>query len=275
MMNGKFGQSGSSLLLLQGDGEKKVPQIRKTSDNPRFRHQFKKHETALKTSSMYPLLVPEIRQSFKNDSYTMDYVYSENLGEYLVKKETNLVRGVILQYLNRIIELEDFLTEKQKIALIEYLKSKIKENHDLGYVENAILKIYGSKYSELIMDSKIPKGWNHGDFSFENILISRESEEVYVIDFLDSPVETPLIDLGRLYLDLSLGWWNSSNRINEFSDQVLLLKASTESIVTENKIDLKVLNLFSFLAALRVMPYTKNPIRLGYLKSYFHDKMDL
>jgi hypothetical protein len=96
-----------------------------------------------------------------------------------------------------------------------------------------------------------------------------------VIDFLDSPVETPLIDLGRLYLDLSLGWWNSSNRINEFSDHVLFLKASTESIVTENKIDFKVLNLFSFLAVLRVMPYTKNPIRLGYLKSYFHDKMDL
>jgi serine/threonine protein kinase len=275
MINGKLGQSGSSVRLLQGDGRKKVPQIRKTSDNPRFRHQFKKHETALKTSSMYPLLVPEIRQSFKNDSYTMDYVYSENLGEYLVKKETKLVRGVILQYLNRIIDLEDFLTEKQKIALIEYLKRKIKANHDLGYVDNVIIKIYETKYSELIMDSKIPKGWNHGDFSFENILISRESEEVYVIDFLDSPVETPLIDLGRLYLDLSLGWWNSINRINEFNDQVLLLKASTESIVTENKIDLKILNLFSFLAALRVMPYTKNPIRLGYLKSYFHDKTDL
>ena len=205
----------------------------------------------------------------------MDYIYSENLGEYLVKKETNLATGVILQYLNRIIELEDFLIEKQKIALIEYLKRKIKENYDLGFIDNAILKIYGSKYSELIMDSKIPKGWNHGDFSFENILISRESEEVYVIDFLDSTVETPLIDLGRLYLDLSLGWWNSSNRINEFSDQLLFLKASTESIATKKKIDLKVLNLFSFLAVLRILPYTKNPVRLGYLKSYFHDKMEL
>lgn len=275
MINEKFGQSGSTLLILQGGGEKKILQIRKTSDNPRFRQQFIKHETALKTSSMYPLLVPKIRQSFKNNSYTMDYVYSENLGEYLVKKETNLVTGVILQYLNRNIEIEDFLIEKQKIALIEYLKRKIKENHDLGYIDNVILKIYGSKYSELIMDSKIPKGWNHGDFSFENILISRESEEVYVIDFLDSPVETPLIDLGRLYLDLSLGWWNSSNRINEFSDQLLFLKASTESIVTKKKIDLKVLNLFSFLAVLRILPYTKNPIRLGYLKSYFHDKMEL
>jgi hypothetical protein len=170
---------------------------------------------------------------------------------------------------------EDFLTEKKKIALIEYLKRKIKTNHDLGHVGEAILQIYETRYSELIMDSKIPKGWNHGDFSFENILISRHLQEVYTIDFLDSPVETPLIDLGRLYLDLSLGWWNSNNKINEFSDQVLLLKDSIESVVIKNRLDLKILNLFTFLAALRVMPYTKNPIRLGYLKSYFNDKKDL
>ena len=59
--------------------------------------------------------------------------------------------------------------------------------------------------------SAIPRGYCHGDLSFENILVHQSN--LYFIDFLDSFIETPYLDLSKLLLDILVLWsWRSEKR---------------------------------------------------------------
>jgi len=57
----------------------------------------------------------------------------------------------------------------------------------------------------------IPIGYCHGDLSFENILVHQSN--LYFIDFLDSFIETPYLDLSKLLLDILVLWsWRFEKR---------------------------------------------------------------
>ena len=59
--------------------------------------------------------------------------------------------------------------------------------------------------------SSIPTGYCHGDLTFENILVHRSN--LYFIDFHDSFIQTPYLDLSKLLLDILLAWsWRFENR---------------------------------------------------------------
>ena len=50
----------------------------------------------------------------------------------------------------------------------------------------------------------LPVGRCHGDLTFSNILFSKSN--FYLIDFLDSFIETPLMDIVKLRQDSAYGW---------------------------------------------------------------------
>lgn len=59
--------------------------------------------------------------------------------------------------------------------------------------------------------SSIPTGYCHGDLTFENILVHQS--RLYFIDFLDSFIETPYLDLSKLLLDILVLWsWRFERR---------------------------------------------------------------
>ncbi len=59
--------------------------------------------------------------------------------------------------------------------------------------------------------SAIPTGYCHGDLTFENILVHQSN--LYFIDFLDSFIETPYLDLSKLLLDILILWsWRFETR---------------------------------------------------------------
>jgi len=271
-IDSKLAQSGSAVTIIsEGDNNQNLLVI-KSSKEARFIRQFEKHLNAEQELLMSPVKVPKIKNKLSDGTYSMQYIFSTNLGEFFLNHKTDKVQKIILSFLTKSIENKDLsLIAKNKI--IDYFYIKLKLNYELGHIKNEKIDSLKIHFSEYLFTNKVPEGWNHGDFSFENILISRDGESVYTIDFLDSPADTPLIDLGRLYLDLSLGWWNSKMKINESNSQVLSFKEEIEKLVMKNNIDLEVLKLFSLFACVRIMPYTKNPVRMGFLKSYFHEMM--
>jgi serine/threonine protein kinase len=272
IIDNRFGQSGSNVSLIAVAGENQEVLVKKISSEARFVRQFNKHVEAEKHSRMFPIKVPEIRENFSNNSYSMKYILSENLGESISKYKSSFPQEIILAYLNKSFGGEIMSLNKKEV-LIDYFEKKLKINYDLGHINRLKHKSILNRFADHLTLSKVTEGWNHGDFSFENILVSRDGRDVYVIDFLDSPIDTPLIDLGRIYLDLSLGWWNSHKKINELNSQIVIFKTKIENLVLEKELDLEILRLFAFFACVRVMPYTKNPIRIGFLKSYCHEMM--
>jgi serine/threonine protein kinase len=59
--------------------------------------------------------------------------------------------------------------------------------------------------------SAVPTGYCHGDLTFENILVHQSN--LYFIDFHDTFIETPYLDLSKLLLDIVVLWsWRFETR---------------------------------------------------------------
>ncbi len=52
----------------------------------------------------------------------------------------------------------------------------------------------------------LPIGPCHGDLTFSNILVASDTSAIGLLDFLDSYLESPLVDLAKLRQDTQFGW---------------------------------------------------------------------
>jgi hypothetical protein len=98
--------------------------------------------------------------------------------------------------------------------------------------------------------SAIPTGYCHGDLSFENMLVHQSN--LYFIDFLDSFIETPYLDLSKLLLDILVLWsWRFEKRrpIIKAAHLYDIVLSQLESREVEIVRRLLVLNL------LQILPY--------------------
>jgi aminoglycoside/choline kinase family phosphotransferase len=113
--------------------------------------------------------------------------------------------------LNNLIEYFNFNIKSstpQKIDVsiiaskIEELKLKVTDNI------NATEKEYFFNILEYlktnIPDMPLPVGTCHGDFTFSNILFG--DNKIYLLDFLDSFIESPLIDIVKIRQDTCFKW---------------------------------------------------------------------
>ena len=119
----------------------------------------------------------------------------------------------------------------------------------------------------------LPVGRCHGDLTFSNILFS--GTNYYFIDFLDSFIEAPLMDIVKLRQDTSHGW-----------SQLMYTKRfdSVRQRIVNDKIDEALdahfrkkyawyaryyapMQLMNFL---RILQYAHDPRVISYLKTTIH-----
>lgn len=268
----KLGQSDSTVYFqYRNDG---TSEVRKEASkkNIRFIAQYSKHAEAL-AHPILTLKVPSISELHQDPQtlyYTMEYVPSEPLGMFLqrakvddLKKVTEAITGCL-----RALYSDSRLDKKASVskALTERLKT-------LG-VHHAVSSpglpfVFLLPFVEEILGSNdVRSGWNHGDFSMENLLCTSRAGEIYAIDFLDSPAETPLLDWGRLWLDAKYGWWATG--FAPTAAWILnanRLARGIESAARDVGIPKTTLDCFAAFAILRIVPYTKNPTRMAFLKN--------
>jgi hypothetical protein len=210
---------------------------------------------------------PKILEPLKNNSYCMQYISGMNLGNFLKiasKREILLIQKIISNYFRTIVDASNttldansLLRMKEKLVSLE--KNVASYDHK-GFV--VLLRIV----REYFLSAKISAGWNHGDFSLENLIISHTSKSVFAIDLLDSPFDSPYIDLGRFWLDIKYGWWG--NGLTLGSNEFLNSRAFEDEMRIEfSKEEIRRIEYFAAFALLRILPYTSNPVRLAFLKS--------
>jgi len=262
----RLGQSRASFEFINKLGQSGA--VRKFVDESyaiRFERQFLKHCEA-NNRSLGDIKVPSILSSFENNGYEMSIAPGVSLGDFLVRasnEEVEAVSNSICSLLNLLLSeaVSNLDVEKDLISKIDSLQKMIYSMHE----RDPFIQLL-SYLRKSIHSMKSLSGWNHGDFSFENILVSSDLE-VWTIDFLDSPAETPLIDLGRIWLDAHYGWWGfgfeetANSRLNS-----KLLAQKIGKLATEKNLSLETLDTFAALAILRVVPYTTSPLRISYLK---------
>lgn len=143
-------------------------------------------------------------------SIKMDYIYSRNFMEYFESAGFEQI-DYFIHTLIRFIEEElahspiqvipadivnsKFISVKKTIASNTYIR---KNNTLASIMEKAERLLTG------ITEWRLPVGICHGDLTFSNILFTANT--YYLIDFLDSFIESPLLDIVKLRQDSAHIW---------------------------------------------------------------------
>ena len=147
----------------------------------------------------------------------------------------------------------DIDTHSSVMNKIDSIHSSIKDKDTNEVLENTFNLIGSSKFSE------IKPGVCHGDLTFENIIIAKQ--DIYLIDFLDTFLETPLADVSKLFQDLIVGWSFREKilkgSINE-NEQIKIhyfKNSLCENI--KQTVNWEYVNIYLIIDLLRIIPYTK------------------
>jgi tRNA A-37 threonylcarbamoyl transferase component Bud32 len=261
----ELGQSGASLSLIQSSTGGSVIIKRDSANALRLIKQYEKQILVAESFSPF-ISVPKILSDFSDSSFAMEFIHGQTLGEFLetsTRDELTSVSDQINGYLgsnkepsSEVIDIDPIV---EKILAI---KSSLSNS-----VFNPIFIELADILRNRISEVNTVTGLNHGDFSFENLLVEKFTHKVFAIDFLDSPVETRLIDYGRFWLDVNFGWWaNWGKESTRYSLNRDYIGSSLTKALEAQNIPRFDVEFFCGIAILRITPYTKNPKRIAFLQ---------
>lgn len=134
--------------------------------------------------------------------FVMEYVPGEKYSEYLCR--------VSLSEVNRVLD-SLILFIRQGLNSAEYVKpdfaifqDKIEQLQALLDTSNEVVNTHLNALRNNMPVSDLPLGYCHGDLTFSNMVFTRQS--IYLVDFLDSFVESPIVDLVKLKQDTQFLW---------------------------------------------------------------------
>ena len=247
MNNDLVGHSGCKIYLLSKN------KLIKKSPNIKYNNRLNQQITKQSDFKSNLIKTPKIISTYKSENLfvaEMEYVNSLKLSTYIEKKSIDNVFE-IFSTLNSFIE--NNLSESTK--MVDNIKIENKLN---SLNQNKIIKSTNicDKIKTQLDDLNIPFGYCHGDLTLENILI--KNEKVYFIDFLDSFIESPLIDYAKLYQDIYFKWsFRNSNK----SSLINIKLQQINKIIFNGKFIRKYNKSIDFIYAinlLRIVPYTNS-----------------
>lgn len=247
--------------------------------------QAQKQRAAAKVE--YPhIRVPKIYEIQETPDTTivkMQYVYSKNFIEFFEQAGFEQV-DYLIEALEYFVEHEISKCELRKVSPMIFrdkfaeIKGKClanplyEGNADIRDILNRSEQIFTS-----LCEMTIPVGICHGDLTFSNILFN--GNNYYLIDFLDSFIETPLQDIVKIRQDTQFRW--SQLMYTKPYDSVRL------DIVCE-KIDHEIHQYFSrkyrwysdnylvmqLMNILRILPYAHEERVISYLIEVLNEILD-
>ncbi len=229
--------------------------------------------------------VPRIHAIDRTDGKVqvkMDYVYSKNFVEYFEQAGFEQVRyliGALIMYLEREIQSSPLRTVSRGIVTEKFADVKKKTlgnsilRDDAGTV--SILERSQAVFDALD-DMLIPVGMCHGDLTFSNILFN--GNNYYLIDFLDSFIESPLLDIVKLRQDTA--WlWSQLMYVHPFDTIRLRIAFGTIDRELDRHFThryewygryYRPLQLMNFL---RILQYAREPRVINYLKQTINEQL--
>lgn len=200
------GRSGCNLELFSRGGSYIVRKYsRNKFYNQRLFAQAEKQRSFKFTSDFYSPEVIDVISDRENTYFEMVYVPGQKYSEYFLNCTTYELNQLIRNFISLInteVELSNLVKLSKDIylnklrSIVPVIKSKTSPN-------SSFLKILD--YLENEIPSKlIPIGPCHGDLTLSNVIFS--NQKLFLIDFLDSFIESPLIDIVKLRQDTKFYW---------------------------------------------------------------------
>jgi hypothetical protein len=271
------GHSGCEIKIIDhGKGLRVIKSTEKKKYIPRLEKQAQKQIDFFRKRSEN-ILTPEIYQTNKTDerfSIEMELIYSQNFIEFFDFENVQRLQAFSNQIINFIkSEISECKDQHIPASVLKFKLEDISENLKKSSLTNkdsvfseALLTSF-----ELVEKSKemvLPVGCCHGDLTMSNMLFS--GNNIYLIDFLDSFVETPLMDIVKLRQDTKYIW--SFNMLEGRIDKTRL-----EIILSflDKKIDKEFSSfgfysehykLFQLINFLRILQYARSEEIVSFIK---------
>lgn len=199
------GRSGCNVVLHKSNG---ITVVRKSTDDKRYQsrlfEQMQKQNAFVSDSVfMAPKLITE--SSTETFFFDMEYIPGEKYSDFLTRLSKidldKLINHYISFFEKNLVQSQNMMYDNSVFKhKAESLKKAI---NDRGALNNLIINALDSLMFD-IPKSPLPIGYCHGDFTFSNMIFFNGS--VFLIDFLDSFVDTPLIDLVKIRQDTCFKW---------------------------------------------------------------------
>lgn len=191
--------------------------------------------------------VPKVHE-INNDGFSMDYILGFSFVEFLTYATKNDLDKLIKK-------LEGYFSET--IEGVQIVPTEILRNKIISINERWLKEI------PPLSDIEIYKGKTHGDMTFSNIIFSND---FYLIDFLDSYIESPMMDLIKLRQDTHLQWsFEMYDKPYDKTKVQIVLSYIDEWLV--NTYDFTHYNILQIINLLRILPYTKSKSVFKYLRN--------
>ena len=278
LCDSKLGQSGA---LIEFKLIKDMIRVRKSVAGELYSDKLFKQFLKLIELNQTPnfFRVPMILSEWFNYGYEMEYINGVTLGTFFqlnTLTDSKVINQKIINIYSSILTNCHFAPSYDNTNYNSSMLNKIQNIS--SYYLGAQRSQFNQCFNLLInyfQKCKFFIGPNHGDLSFENILIDN-SNDVILIDPIKSNVETPLFDLGRLSLDTNYGWWNSSDDADIFSDLARQdLEIKIKSLIKNFDLNYVDLIAYRLISALRIIPYTTNVNRMAKLTTCVRKDVNL
>jgi tRNA A-37 threonylcarbamoyl transferase component Bud32 len=230
--------------------------------------------------------VPQIFDVKRTEMQTvikMQYVYSRNFIEFFEQAGFEQV-DYFINALETFIEYEISSSPLQKVSADVFQrkfddingkvrkKALFKDDSSINDIMNRCSNVFGKLH-----DMVIPIGTCHGDLTFSNILFN--GNNYYLIDFLDSFIESPLQDIIKIRQDTAYRW--SQLMYTKGYDSVRLHVVCDKM---DQEIDKYFINKYQWYAEnapvvqlmnmLRILPYAHEERVIAYLKNVLNSLLD-
>ena len=280
------GHSGCEIVIVHEDNDLFIH--KSTHDSgyvPRLVNQANKQIAASKIEYQN-IRVPkvfEVEQNETSATIKMEYIYSRNYVEHFEQagfEQIKYLIGAIKYFIDLEINNSRIETVPSHILTDKMADVARKVEKNVHLKDDAEAQELVRK-SSIVMDKVgnmvLPVGMCHGDLTFSNILFN--GNNYYLIDFLDSFIESPLLDIVKIRQDTSYLW--STLMYNKPFDKVRL------SIISE-KIDVAIDEYFSgryqwyrdyymplqLMNFLRILQYGHDDKVISYLKKVISSQLD-
>ncbi|NQU81209.1 MAG: phosphotransferase [Bacteroidetes bacterium] len=206
------GRSGCKLEILKPDNCYFVKKISgSTSYNLRLKKQCEKQNAfANKNDECHPFYAPRINgYNFPSNKglaeFSMEYLPGEIYSEFLERCTVNQLNTLIDEFflfLQKAIDnsVDEHIDKQIFLTKINSINQALHQKK----IHNPVFKNVIEFLTTNILSAQLPIGFCHGDLTLSNIIIS--DNKVYLIDFLDTFIESPLLDIVKIRQDTKFYW---------------------------------------------------------------------
>ncbi len=183
----------------------------------------------------------------------MPYIHGFSISELLLPEP-----GIINQWAKSILNFLTFVLDQSSNIEFGEIKHQFesKLQHLRAHISDPVYEKISSVLHKVPLSTLVPVGFCHGDLNYLNMLVT-SSNDIYLLDFLDTFLESPLQDFSKLRQDLL---YNVCEHLDSSYCKVEL-RIVNEIILSKlyqqwsHIWDSELLQLFDMFTLIRIIPY--------------------